>query len=190
MIKIKNVYKHPEEGEEFLFELDGKMVVLLGPNGAGKTTMLNSFQAELKKNHIVIFDDPKNIDVNRSYNELFDPEHFVHRWTSEGEKMVHALGSIFRKIGANQKTSEKKEIILLFDSLDSGLSYDRLKEVTDVLFKYILKDVKLIAFSSNSYELCHLLKDQAKFYWVPTNTWIEFPSSFEKFIEMYDIDTH
>ncbi len=183
MINLTNIYKHPEIGDYFDFKTDSKVVVLLGPNGAGKTTMMRSFEGALKKDHTIIFDDPKNIDINRSYNDMFDPNHLVHRWTSEGEKMVHALGTIFQKIGSSQ--AKKKDIVILFDSLDSGLSYDRIKEVTDILIKYILKDVKFIAFSSNSYELCHLLKDHAKFYWVPTNEWINFPETFDAFINMY-----
>ena len=44
-----------------------------------------------------------------------------------------------------------------------------------------------IAVAANSYELCHLLKDVAKFYWVPTNEWIELPD-FEDFIKMYTVE--
>lgn len=184
MTIIKNVYKHPEKGDKFDLSFNGKIVVLLGPNGAGKTTMLNCFKNILKTDYDIIFDDPTNMDANRSYDEIFDPNHMGHKWTSEGEKMVYTIGRIFEKMGATQR--KNKKFVALFDSLDSGLSFDRLKEVVDVLIKYVIKDAHFIAFSANSYELCYLLRDHAEFFWVPSGEWIELPKSFEEFIKMYE----
>lgn len=98
--------------------------------------------------------------------------------------MSYTIGITVGRIGGAVKTG--KPTIVLFDRLDSGLSYDRIKDLTDVVIKYIMHDVEFIAVAANSYELCYLLKDVAKFYWVPTNEWIELPT-FENFIEMYNI---
>jgi ABC-type branched-subunit amino acid transport system ATPase component len=183
-MKLKKTYKHPEAGDYFTFETDEKIVVLIGPNGAGKTTMLDSFKQQMEENYNIIYDNPQEIDGNVSHDAMFDPKHVSHRWTSEGERMSYTLGNTLRRVGESVRNN--KPTVVLFDRLDSGLSYDRIKEMADVVIEYVSKDVDFIAIAANSYELCYALKDVAKFYWVPTNEWIDLPN-FEDFIEMYKL---
>ena len=183
-MKLDHTYKHPETSDYFTFETDNKIVVLLGPNGAGKTTMLRSFEDQLNEKFTVIFDNPQEIDGNVDYNKSYEPEHVIRRWTSEGERMIYTLVNTLQRIG--ESVREKNPTVVLFDRLDSGLSYDRIKELVDVVVEQVSNDVEFIAVAANSYELCYALKDVASFYWVPTNEWIDLPK-FEEFIEKYKL---
>lgn len=179
---VKNCYKHPE-GEAFEFEFKSKFIVLMGKNGAGKTTMMNAIEQELdhKDNIIVLNDDARNRGDTMS--NVFDPQHIMStRFSSEGESLIHTFGAMFQKVGYHVK--QKDRIILCLDKVDSGLSYDRIKEVVEFLEEFMVKEVEHIVISANSYELASLLKDKAEFYWVETNEYFEL-GSWDEFVKRY-----
>ena len=181
-MKFDKLFIHPE-GDCFSLDLP-KLIVLLGPNGAGKTTMLNAIEAEAeKKDDCTVIND----DVSRhgdTIGNVFDPVHITStRFSSEGESMIHSFGLMLGKVGRAAKLADKK-IILCLDKVDSGLSFDRIQEMISVLTEYVMKDCELLAISANSYELPYLLKDVAKFYWIPTKEFIEL-GTFEEFVSMY-----
>ena len=189
-MKIYEAFKHPERGDSFIFETNKKIVVLLGRNASGKTTMMRSFKMELENReddrYIVINDNLQDIDVTKGYNGMFDPNHLIQRWSSEGERIGYAFGNIIEKIGYHVK--QKDKVVCLFDRLDSGLSYNRIKEIADFCKETLVEDVELIVVSANSYELAVQFKDEADFYWVHDNKFIDLPSTFEEFIKMYEVE--
>ncbi|MBQ6817606.1 MAG: hypothetical protein IJO27_04155, partial [Bacilli bacterium] len=79
--------------------------------------------------------------------------------SSEGEQIYINLGNAATKIGRFVHThKDDKELWILFDAVDSGLSIDNMLEIDEYLFKTILEDTKgkdvFIVCSTNAYELC------------------------------------
>lgn len=119
---------------------------LVGPNGAGKTTLLRQLKeiAE-KRGYLVVH-----------YSNLTDGGHAARQGylengsisllataalSSEGENITINFGPTVRRIGQyiTRSVREEKDLMILLDSLDSGASIDRMRELMN-LFDMILRD--------------------------------------------------
>ena len=141
------------------------LTVLVGCNGSGKTTLLRFIEEELRVNKIPVVTFNNLVDGgSNSMAEagLFGDMRFVATaaLSSEGENIVMNLGKVASKIGAKiRKNSEAKELWILLDAVDSGLSIDNIIEFKQFLKDTIIaenkdKDIYIIA-SANEYELCN-----------------------------------
>jgi hypothetical protein len=79
--------------------------------------------------------------------------------SSEGEQIFINIGTVTRKIASLVAQNRKaKEIFILFDAIDSGLSIDYVNDVKKYLFETILADAApidvYIIVSANAYEFC------------------------------------
>lgn len=167
-----NPYEKGKYGKVYLkseIEIRSGVTILVGCNGSGKTTFLNLIEGALKK-------EP-DIAV-LTYDNLHDGgatarEDVAHRndfnmlatmlQSSEGEQIVMNLGTVARKIGSfvYKYKSSSKEIWILLDAIDSGLSADNIESIKTALFAAILRDFEqldscdiYILVSANSYEFC------------------------------------
>lgn len=94
----------------------------------------------------------------RSYTEAFDPFYLNARFDaqslSEGQSIVYSLYDLFVLIGTGKESIqvEGKDLVVLIDELDSGLSLDNLDMFMKKL-RYIIarrKDVQVIFSFNNS----------------------------------------
>lgn len=136
---------------------------LVGPNGAGKSTLLHQIREFASKEGIQVF----------NYNNLFDGGHNAIQkhhdegnmkmmaelaTSSEGEQVSINFGQAVKAIGngVRKHIQDKTPFFILLDSLDSGASIDRDREVRS-LFNMIHQDIKdnpiYLVASVNAYEL-------------------------------------
>lgn len=143
------------------------VTVLVGCNGSGKTTLLRTVQDILNEERIPVY-EYNNLSSggnNARESALFYGrlELLVEQMTSsEGENIIINIGTMAQKLGnfvKRQVDKDKKEIWILLDAIDSGLSIDYIEEVKDFIHNTLLKSMPndldcYILISSNNYELC------------------------------------
>ena len=149
------------EKEEFDFAPG--ITVLAGCNGAGKTTVLQYIKETLKKEKVpyIEFDNLRNGGRQITERAMFLGEVEVAATailSSEGERINIALSHFVSEIGRFiRKHREDKEIWMLFDALDSGLSVDNVEEIKDFLKTVLLPDTRgqdvYIVMSGNQYSV-------------------------------------
>lgn len=142
------------------------ITVLVGCNGSGKTTLLKQIKENIKKRKefIISFDNLKQ-GGQRSLEEQMGKGNFgfVAKYVqySEGENIMLNMSNIITTLGdlvRNKKLNNKKELWLLFDAVDSGLSIDNIVDLKTV-FDIIMTDKRLkdksifIILTANSYEV-------------------------------------
>lgn len=145
------------------------LTVLVGCNGSGKSTFLHTIESTLRKERIptIFFDNlrsggSKSIseaifygDINRAACSLT---------SSEGENISLNVGNVASQVGTlvrrtQQSNIENKEIWLLLDAVDSGLSIDNIRELKEDFFQLVMRDCKesniklYIVAAANEYEL-------------------------------------
>lgn len=168
------IYKKSE------IEINPGVTILTGCNGSGKTTLLRMIKETLQSSKIPVMhysNEHEGGATAISERLLMDDINIVATLmqSSEGEQIYINLGNTASKIARFvQNCKEKKELWILLDSVDSGLSIDNIIEIKEYLFKTILDDTKdkdvFIICSANSYELC---KDNSCFD-VYSGEYIEF----------------
>lgn len=141
------------------------LTVLTGCNGIGKTTLLHQIKKYCEENKIPCFsfDNLTNGGSNaRSKAGFYGDVNFLATamCSSEGENINMNIGKCACSIGKLVKTNENaKQIVILMDAIDSGLSVDYIIEVKEYLFKTIINDCKnrnidvYIIVSANEYEM-------------------------------------
>lgn len=177
MYKIKNA------------TIESGVTVLVGCNGSGKTTLLNEIKYQLKKKSIPfvhfdnLYDGGSNLVSNSIYNNNLGMA--ATAWTSsEGEKIVMSVGNLAVQLkrfveSGGEKDGKRdnriarifaredepafenptKELWVLIDATDSGLSIDNVRDVKDLLH-LVEKDAfskgytPYILISANEYEMC------------------------------------
>lgn len=170
MSRTFKIYKDPYGTGSNMYskskvEIQPGVTVLVGTNGAGKTSLLRNIQRELEEDSIpnVYFDNLNDGGANARARAGFYGEFDILAasvCSSEGENIVINMGKIAAKIGrAVQIYHDAKEIWLLLDAVDSGLSVDNVVDIKQYLFETMLNDERLkntevyILVSANEYEM-------------------------------------
>lgn len=177
------VYKDPIEEGQYIYKkskfwIKPGVTCLIGCNGSGKTTLFNSIYDIMQMN-----DDKSDDDKTKLHNvkylrlnnysdgprELMQQAMFIgdmstvvsQAQSSEGEQIIGCLCRRASGLGTNVRSLEKgSHLIVSFDAIDSGLSYDNIVDVRNHLFSPMLDDAKkrginlYILVATNTYALC------------------------------------
>lgn len=144
------------------------LTVLVGCNGSGKSTLLHLLKEQLNDiDDIAVLKYDNLTQGGANAKESAGWHDNLELLTtlltsSEGEQIVINLGQTARAIKGfvHNHAKECKEIWLLIDAIDSGLSIDNLVAIKEHLFKAIIEDIRnqdcipYIVVSTNSYEMC------------------------------------
>jgi len=141
------------------------LTVLVGCNGCGKSSLIKEISYYLKdiSTPFFIYDNEKNdraraISKAICYGDASCSATLMS--SSEGEVILVNMGNCAKEIGKFTKENcNEKEIWILLDAIDSGLSIDNIIDMKRYLFETIIKynpdkDVYIIV-SSNTYEMCN-----------------------------------
>ena len=143
------------------------LTILVGCNGSGKTTLLHQIKYHCKKKGIPCFEfDNYSQGGSHAIGELVFHQQFesmaLDLQSSEGEKISNNLARTAGKIGRFMREhADQKEIVVLFDAIDSGLSIDNVVDVKDFIKNMLIPDctksgVELyVIASANAYELAN-----------------------------------
>ena len=191
-------------------KLISDITILLGPNGSGKSMSFRSLESYFEDNNIecLRYSNKRNDIVDTCID--FDIRKLQCAFHSEGERIKDSIYEFGRSYFINELLSNEKDIYVLMDELDSGLSIDSLLKIileyiqviTLEKYKHPKRTVKLV-FSCNSYEMLHSfyialdeVKNDPLYYnykgyipeinliWVPTMEYIHV-SSYDSFIKRY-----
>lgn len=138
------------------------VTVLVGCNGSGKSTLINIIKSELEQNEIkyISFNNLTDGGSNARQKAGFYGDYqfmAISLCSSEGENIVLNMGNVVERIGSHiRKNRNEKELWILLDAIDSGLSIDNIIDIKN-LFELIIdtnkdKDVYIV-ISANEYEL-------------------------------------
>lgn len=150
-----------------IVDLKPGLTVLVGCNGSGKSTLLHQLKETAKEMQIpeIYYNnlrDGQNNAMDYALNVSGDMALLAKLATSsEGEQIYTNFETFAKKIGRFMRELEsgKKEVFILLDAIDSGLSIDTIEELKS-FFDFIQKEEKknghdvYIVISSNEYELC------------------------------------
>ena len=146
----------------FFLTLQPGYTVLVGPNGAGKTTLLLQLQEYAKKKDILLWKYSNLTDGGRSARNDYGFHGNMEllatsMCSSEGEEISIHFGQAVKRLGKACKEAKEqgKPLFILLDSLDSGASIDRVRNLLD-LFDFALDDMKgnvYIIAAVNQYEM-------------------------------------
>lgn len=177
------VYKDPIEEGQYIYKkskfwLKPGVTCLIGCNGSGKTTLFNSIYDIMQMNDGKSDNDKTKLsdvkylrlnNYNHGPKELMQEAMFIgdmstvisQAQSSEGEQIVGWLCKYVSSLGTNVRSLEKgSHLIVSFDAIDSGLSYDNIVDVRNHLFSPMLDDAKkrginlYILVATNTYALC------------------------------------
>lgn len=155
------------EEKQYIFRrkqatIEPGVTVLVGCNGTGKTTLIDIIKRQLEDHEIKYISYNNLRDGGTTAREkamMRDDYEFVtaSMCSSEGENISLNLGRTAIKIGNYIRSHIfEKELWVLLDAVDSGLSIDNIIELKG-LFDLIIKDNKnkdiYIVISANEYEL-------------------------------------
>ena len=144
------------------------LTVLVGCNGSGKSTLLHLLKAQLNDiEDIAVLKYDNLTEGGANAKESAGWHDNLELLTtlitsSEGEQIIINLGQTARAIKQFVRNHAKdcKELWILIDAIDSGLSIDNIVAIKEHLFKAVIDDIRnqdcvpYIVVSANSYELC------------------------------------
>lgn len=161
--------QHPYDEDVKLFAkrtmiIKPGLTVLVGQNGAGKTTLLRMIRKQLESAGVPVYDFDSvregKTALSRSLRagDMYTASALFS--SSEGEKVRVSIANAASEIGrfVLKDNVNAKEVWVLFDAADSGLSIDKIIELKKDLFELILStapegmEVYVVA-SANSYEM-------------------------------------
>lgn len=166
-------------------DLQSGLTVLVGCNGSGKSTLLRQLSEKANEMQIPqisynnLRDGQKNA-MDDALNVLGDLGLLANLVTSsEGEQIYTNFGNFTKKIGyfVSKADPDKKEIFILLDAIDSGLSIDLVSEMKN-FFAFVCEEEKkngkeiYFVVSSNEYELC----DGSRCLILPEMEYVSFSS--------------
>lgn len=169
MIRYK-LYKDPYDTDETLFtgklsrEIKPGLSILVGCNGSGKTTTLHSIRDAYGRNPAYkIFHWDGLRDKSFSKQRSLDLQNYEVlaslTFSSEGEEINTNIGLLASAVGNFVRRNTDKDVIVLLDGLDSGLSIDNIVEAKEFFKDLLIPDIEksghscYIIASANEYEL-------------------------------------
>jgi hypothetical protein len=145
---------------------------LLSCNGGGKTTLLEQIKHQICKDDSVIL--LKYSEVSEGRSNAMGKYGFLNQFdklsrnfmSSEGENVLNNFGEFCNKLGHKVKNldTSKKEVWILLDGIDSGLSVNEIADIPDFL-KMVCDDIQekgltpYVLIAGNNYELIGKFKD-------------------------------
>lgn len=128
--------------------IESGVTVLVGCNGSGKTTLLHQVKHQLEEQKILFvhFDNVFDGGSHAADRALFygNMDFLAQNvMSSEGEKINQNMGEIAAQCGRTMTKALKngcKEVWLLLDAVDSGLSVDNIVDLKADLFDVMIKD--------------------------------------------------
>lgn len=185
---IQDYYEGTKLYKKRSVEFQPGLTVLVGCNGAGKTTLLKQIKSGLKKENIPFLDFDNLHDGgsnSRSRAAFYGDLTFVAQgmYSSEGENIVLNMQRFAGSIGKFLRdNTDKDEVWILLDAIDSGLSIDAVEDLKEGLFKTIFsyfsdKEIYIIC-SANEYELARgeMCFDVVNCKYVPIKSYEKFRS--------------
>lgn len=165
---IFKVENNPYESGTPLYqcsEVDIKpgVTVLVGCNGSGKSTLIGQIHDQLncKKIEHVMYDNVIDGGSNSMSEALYRDKGdllFTLAASSEGERIYVNMGTFAGEIGNLSKycrLKNQKQMFILMDAVDSGLSLDNIQDLKKDLFKTVFtynKDLEVyIICCANDY---------------------------------------
>lgn len=143
------------------------LTVLVGCNGSGKSTLLHQLRDKLEERKVpfLSYDNLKDGQDNamqHALNVSGDIKLLATLATSsEGEQISINFDKFVKRVGAfvKKNSPSNKELFVLLDAIDSGLSIDQVQEFKS-FFQFAIDTEKkngtdlYFIVSSNEYELC------------------------------------
>lgn len=164
-------YPYDEKTKLFLkpsITIEPGVTVLVGCNGAGKSTLLKMIKNAISDDNIPFVSFDNSIEGHSAKASALASQNFIKASTlmcsSEGEQIIVNMNYFAQSIGDMVRTNTNaKELWILLDGIDSGLSISNIISLKEHLFNLVLDDVhskepnKQIYFivSANSYEMCY-----------------------------------
>lgn len=159
------VYDEYNLFKKHTFEFNPGVTVLIGRNGSGKTTLIDEMYDVLKAEGEYVY-KYKNEDYEgkTSSGYIYSGNFGMlarSMSNSEGQEISFNLENNIGRIGKYVSDSVKKgckEIFILFDGLDSGLSIDGIDELIELFYDTMIEDSRnngvdmYIIVSANTYE--------------------------------------
>lgn len=165
MLEVK-IYDDYNLYKKHTFEFNEGITCLIGKNGTGKSTLLKMIQEILKSKNCFYYN---NEDSEKHAMDKFsfygDMENLFRNFgSSEGQNIRNNFSDVvsgIRQYILRMKSKNKKQVVILLDGLDSGISLDYIVQLKKDLFPLILQDCKennlecYILIAANTYEFCN-----------------------------------
>jgi len=169
MLEYK-LHKDPYDMDETLFtgrltrSIEPGFTVLVGCNGSGKTTILHAIKSQ-NKGRYKMFSWDGLVDKRFAKERAMDLQNYELlsslAFSSEGEEINLNIGVLVNTIGHFVRKNADKDIVILLDGLDSGLSIDNIIEAKDFFKELLIPDVEAgghncyVIVTANEYELAN-----------------------------------
>lgn len=151
------MYNLPKESISF----KPGLTCLVGCNGYGKSTILNRIRE-------IQWNDNEDFELVEINDKCFGGNVLMQKTmlagdvrtsatmfqSSEGEKIIIYLGEALSSLKKKINDNKKKAFVITIDSIDSGLSIDKIGLVKDILINYVAKEAPnvYIILAAVSYE--------------------------------------
>lgn len=151
--------------------LDPGITVLIGCNGAGKTTLLQEIKERCsgkKTCRVALFSQQASGGTHELARRVFTDSLRAGAFLvmSEGERIYEVISNFAIEIGNIIRTLDDKvkDVVLLFDAIDSGLSLDQIAFFKKFLLWFIKQDRKkdsrnyYVVTSANTFAMCRTMR--------------------------------